>query len=133
MWIIKLSKKGNLADCSNWREITLLSILSKMFPKIIMTRMKTTVDKLLRPEQAVFRKGRGTTEHIFTLRNILEQCNEWQRKIYVNFVDFEKAFDNVHRESLLKILRHYGIPEKLVKLIQIFYRNVSETQQPNSL
>ena len=48
-----------------------------------------------------------------------------ERKIYVNFVDFEKAFDSVHRESLWKILRHYGIQEKLMKLIQIFYRNFS--------
>ena len=120
--IIKLLKKGNLADGSNWRGITLLSIPSKMFSKITMTRMKTTVDKLPCP-QADFRKGRGTTEHIFTLQNILEQCNEWQRKICVNFIiDFEKAFDSVHKESLWKI-RHYGIPEKLVL----------ETQQPNSL
>ena len=123
--IIKLPKKGKLADCNNWRGITLLSIPSKIFTKIIMMRMKAAVDKLLRPEQAGFRKGRGTTEHIFTLRNILEQCNEWQRKIYINFVDFEKAFDSVHRESLWKILRNYGIPEKLVTLIQIFYRNFS--------
>ena len=122
--IIKLPKKWNFADCSNWRGITVLSIPRKMFSTIIMTRMKTPVDKLLRPEQAGFRKGRGRTDHKFTLQNSLEQCNEWQRKIYVNFVDFEKAFDSVHRESLWKILRHYGIPEKLVKLIfQIFHRN----------
>ena len=60
------------------------------------------------------------------MRNILEQCNEWQRKIFVNvIIDFEKAFDSVDRESLWKIMRHYGIPEKLVKLIQIFSRNFS--------
>ena len=114
--IIKLP---NLTDCSNWRGITLLSIPRKMFSKIIMTRMKAIVDKLLRPEQAGFRKGRGTTEHIFTLRKILEQFNEWQRQI------FEKAFDSVDRESLWEILRHYGIQEKLVKLIQILSRNFS--------
>ena len=41
-----------------------------------------------------------TTEQIFLLRNIIEQSIEWQSSIYINFVDFEKAFDSVHRESL---------------------------------
>ena len=87
----RIIRLPNLTCCSNWRGITLLSIPSKMFSKIIMTRLKAIVDKLLRPEQTGFRKGRGTTEHIFTLRNILEQCNEWQRQIYVNVVDFDKS------------------------------------------
>lgn len=42
---------------------------------------------------------------------------------YAVFVDFEKAFDSLHRESLWKILRHYGIPQKLVHIIQSLYEN----------
>ena len=37
---------------------------------------------------------------IFTLRNILEQCTEWNRELYVNFIDYEKAFDSIHRDCL---------------------------------
>ena len=58
------------------------------------------VDKKLRKEQAGFRPKRSTTEHIFILRNILEQANEWRAGLYAHFEDFEKAFDSVHRESL---------------------------------
>jgi hypothetical protein len=58
------------------------------------------VDDNLSKEQAGFRKGRGCTDQIFVLRNIIEQCSEWQRKLYINFVDFQKAFDSLHRESL---------------------------------
>ena len=43
--------------------------------------------------------------------------------MYVNFVDFEKAFDSIHRDSLWSILRHYGLPSKLVHLIKSFYWN----------
>jgi hypothetical protein len=39
------------------------------------------------------------------------------------FIDFEKAFDSLHRDSLWKILRHYGIPQKLVHTIQGLYEN----------
>ena len=121
--IVKIPKKGALNDCNNWRGITLLSVPSKIMAKIIIRRMSDAVDKSLRKEQAGFRKGRGCADQIFTLRNIIEQCTEWQRQLYVNFVDFEKAFDSIHRESLWCILRHYGIPRKLVQLIKSFYHN----------
>jgi hypothetical protein len=51
-----------------------------------------------------FRKGRGTTEQIYILRNIIEQASEWRSNLYILFVDYEKAFDSVHRETLWKIL-----------------------------
>ena len=119
--IIKLPKKGDLSNCNNWRGITLLSIPSKAFSRILIDRIKTAVDKRLRKEQAGFRKGKSCCDQIFVLRNIIEQCTEWQRQLIINFIDFEKAFDSIYRESLWKILRNYGIPAKIVQLIQMFY------------
>ena len=123
--IIKIPKKGALSDCNNWRGITLLSIPSKVLAKVIIGRIYEAVDVILRKEQAGFRKGRNCTEQIFALRNIIEQCTEWQRQLYINFVDFEKAFDSVHRDSLWRILRAYGIPAHMVNLIKSFYSNYS--------
>ncbi|XP_065572893.1 uncharacterized protein LOC136035210 [Artemia franciscana] len=54
---------------------------------------------------------------------MIEECNEWRQKMYLVFVDFEKAFDSIHRDSLWNILRYYGIPEKLVSLIIALYEN----------
>ena len=118
--IIRIPKKGTLNDCNNWRGITLLSIPSKILAKIIINRLSNVVDSRLREEQAGFRKGKDCIDQIFALRNIIEQCTEWQRKLYINFVDFEKAFDSIHRNSLWKILRHYGIPQEIVSTIQSF-------------
>ena len=42
---------------------------------------------------------------IFILRNIIEQCTEWQRHLHINFMDFKKAYDSIHEESLWRILR----------------------------
>ena len=119
--IVKLPKKGNLSHCKNWRGITLLSITSKVFSRVILNRISTALDPMLRKEQAGFRKGRSCGEHIFTLRQILEQCQEWKTPCYVNFIDFEKAFDSIQRESLWCILRHYGIPCKIVTIIKMLY------------
>ena len=76
--IIKIPKKGALSECSNWRGITLLSTPSKILAKVIMKRLSLAVDLKLREEQAGFRRGRGCIDHIFTLRNIIKQCAEWQ-------------------------------------------------------
>ena len=112
--IISIPKKGALNDCKIWYGITLLSIPSKILAKIILNRVSNVVDSRLREEQAGFRKGKGFIDQIFALRNIIEQCTEWQRKLYINFVDFEKAFDSIPRNSIWKILRHYGIPQEIV-------------------
>ena len=57
------------------------------------------------------------------LRNIIEQVIEWNSNLYICFVDFEKAFDSVHRETLWKLLKICGIPDKLVNMIKTMYRN----------
>lgn len=110
-----------MRDCNNWRGITLLSIPSKIMAKIIEQHLTEAVDKKLRNEQAGFRKGTRGIDQIFALHNIIEQCTEWQ--IYINFIDFEMAFDSIHRDSLWNILRKYGIPQHIVDLIKTFYTN----------
>ena len=54
---------------------------------------------------------------------MIEQCTEWQRKLYINTVEFQKAFDNIHRDSAWHILRSYGIPYPIVDIIKSFYTN----------
>ena len=55
----------------------------------------------------------------------VEQSIEWNSSLYVNFVDYEKAFDSLDRETLWKILRHYGVPMKLVNMIKNSYEGMS--------
>ena len=119
--IAKLPKKGNLKECKNWRGITLLSVVSKVMRRIAIDRIRIGVESKLRREQAGFRPGRGTTDQIFILRNIIEQSIEWQSSLYVNFIDFEKAFDSVHRDSLWLIMRSYGIPCKIIHMMKALY------------
>ncbi|CAH1248758.1 Hypp8389 [Branchiostoma lanceolatum] len=121
--IFKIPKKGDLSNCNNWRGITLLSIPSKVFCRILLKRIDSVIDPKLREEQAGFRKGRGCADQLFALRNIIEQCVEWNSPLLINFIDFQKAFDSVHRESLWKILRAYGIPHKIVTIIGKFYEH----------
>ena len=56
---------------------------------------------------------------------IIEQTLEWNSSAYINFVDYQKAFDSVDRTTLWKLMRHYGIPEKLVNLVSKSYEGTS--------
>mgnify|MGYP005952242097 CR=1 FL=1 len=67
------------------------------------------------------KKGRSIAEKLLILRNIIEQCTEWNSTLFVNYVDFEKAFDSIHRESLWSIMKFYGIPDKLVRIVKLLY------------
>ncbi|VDP50890.1 unnamed protein product, partial [Schistosoma curassoni] len=97
--VIKIPKKGDLSKCENYRGITLLPIPGNVFSRVLLNRMKDAVDSHLRDQQAGFRKDRSCTDQIATLRIIVEH-------------------DSVDRRTLWKLLRHYGVPEKIVNIIQ---------------
>ena len=123
--MVKLPKKGDLGSCKNWRGIMLLSVPSKILTRIILDRLKDAVEEKLRPEQAGFRKDKSCTDQIATLRIIIEQSLEWQSTLYLNFIDFRQAFDSVDRDTIWQLLRHYGIPQTLITLIQELYEGAT--------
>ena len=110
-WIIKLPKKGDRQSCNNLIGIALLSVAGKILNRMLLSRKKDTIDILLREEQVGFSLGRSSTDQITTLRIILDECLEWQTPLAVSFVDFQKAFDSLHRETLWNIAAEYGIPQ----------------------
>ncbi|VDP60306.1 unnamed protein product [Schistosoma curassoni] len=117
----KIPKECDLSKCENYRGITLLSIPGKVFNRVLLNRMKDSVDTQLRDQQAGFRKDRSCTDQIATLRIIVEQSIGWNSSLYINFIDYEEAFDNVDRTTLRKHLRYYGVPQKIVTIIRNFY------------
>ena len=90
-----------------------------------MEILKGPVDKTLRDQQAGFRQDRSCTDQIATLRIIIEQSMEWNSPLYIIFVDYEKTFDSLDRYTWWKLLRHYGLPQKFVSLIQNSYEEMS--------
>lgn len=83
--------------------------------------MKDIVNPHLRDQQAGFQQNRSCTDQIATLRIIVEQSLEWNFSSFINFVDYEEAFDCLDRETLWKLLQHYVIPVKLVNMIRKSY------------
>ena len=121
--VIRITKKGALSDRDNWHGITLLSVLSRILAKIIIKWILDALDTGLRKKQVGFRREWRCTDQIFTLHNITEQCTKWQRQLYINFVDFEKAFNSSHRDSLRHIMREYWIFLHIIQITKSLYHN----------
>ena len=89
-----------MKDCSNYRTIALIPHASKIFLKIIQQRLSTIVDKEMPDVQAGFRESRGTLDHIANLRWIMEKTTEYQKDLYMCFIDYSKAFDVLEHNKL---------------------------------
>ena len=86
--------------------------------KILQGWFQQYVDRELPDVQAGFRKGRGTRDQIATIRLIIEKAREFQKNIYLCFIDYAKAFDCVEHNKLWKILKELGITDHLTCLLR---------------
>ena len=121
--ILPIFKKGNVNDPGNYRGISLCDISSKVFSTIINSRIQEWVEQhnITGDHQAGFKKGYSTVDHMFTLLAMIQKQFSLNRKLYVAFIDFEKAFDSINRNLLWPILLKNGINGKLFKCIRSMY------------
>ena len=132
--IVVLFKGGDKTDLNNYRGITLLSIFGKFFLGVLLERLNNIISRfeILEENQIGFRKEYQTSDHIFTLRAIIEnyfECNKGP--LHVCFVDFRKAFDSVDHKLLLQKLVVYGIKGGFLKIIESLYEKVKSCVRGN--
>ena len=89
--------------------------------KILQARLQQYVNCELPDVQAGFRKGKGTRDQIANIRCITEKAREFQKNIYLSFIECTKAFDCVDHNKLWKILKEMGIPDHLTCLLRNLY------------
>jgi hypothetical protein len=116
--VVPVHRKGDKADCSNYRGISLLSTSYKMLSNIL-SRLIPYADEIVGYYQCGFQRNRSTTGQIFYIRQILEKKWEYNGKLHQLYIDFKEAYDSVSREALYNILIEFGMPRKLVGLIKV--------------
>ena len=92
-------------------------MITRVINKMILMRIRPTIESVLRQNQNGFRLGRGTVPHILALRRILEGNRDKKLSATIIFIDFKKAFDSVDRSNMFEILKSYGVPLNLLQLI----------------
>ena len=125
--IIPKPKKGDLTLPTNYRGISLLPIAAKIYHKLLLNRIRSKVEPILRKNQNGFRPGRSTIGQILTLRRIIEEITFYNKTAALIFVDFNKAFDSVNRDAMFEILELYGIPGEIVYAVKVLYTNTQAT------
>ena len=95
--------------------------------KILQVRLHQYVNCELPDVQAGFRKGRGTRDQIANICWIINKAREFQKNIYVCFIDYAKAFDCVDHNKLQKILKEMGILDHLTCLMRNLYAGQEAT------
>jgi hypothetical protein len=131
--IVPVFKKGDKLLCSNYRGISLLDIGLKIFESIFLHRFDSLKDHYLRDNQAGFRRNRGCSDQIFSVRTIISKRVEFKQPTHNLFVDFKAAFYSVNRGALWQILGQYGIPEKFITMLKALYENTKCSVRINRL
>ena len=126
--IVTLYKnKGDRSDCNNYRGISLLSVVGKVFARVALTKLQILAERTLPESQCGFRTGRSTIDMIFSVRQLQEKCREQRRPLFIAFIDLTKAFDLVSRRGLFNLLEKIGCPPKLLSVISSFHNNMKGT------
>ncbi|CAG9132702.1 unnamed protein product [Plutella xylostella] len=114
-------KKGNKALLKNYRPIALLSHVYKLFSRVITNRLEQRLDDFQPPEQAGFRKGYSTIDHIHTLRQVIQKTEEYNLPLCLAFVDYEKAFDSIELWAMLQSLQRCHIDYRYIEVLRCMY------------
>jgi hypothetical protein len=117
--ITVLHKKGDACVCENYRGLSLLNTAYKIFSRILFVRIEEAINSICGEYQAGFRKNRSTADHLFTIRQIIQKCNEYGIDVHILFIDFKKAYDSIKHEYIWRALEELGLSQKFIRLVKI--------------
>ncbi|KAK6748145.1 hypothetical protein RB195_001021 [Necator americanus] len=127
---VLLYKKGDPHDIGNYRPICLLSVIYKLFTRVILNRIEKVLDEGQPCEQAGFRKGFSTIDHIHTVSKLIEVSREYKMPLCLTFIDLKKAFDSVETEAVVEALDNQGVPTQYIKVLRELYSNFTTGISP---
>ena len=106
-------------NCKNYRPITLMNVVYKIFTTILRNRLSEMTESKLGEYQAGFRPSRSTVDNIITQSQMCEKCYEHNIELHNTFIDFNKTFDSINRSTIIQALKEMQIPGKIVRLVNM--------------
>ena len=112
--------KGDKCECSNSGGISLLSVVGKLFGRVLIKRVRAGTERAIGEEQCGFRQGRGCIDQVFAVRQVCEKYLANGKDILWAFMDLEKPYDTTDRHGMRQMLRVYGVGGKWLKQCTVF-------------
>ena len=128
--IIK-NKCGNINSQDNYRPIALASIISKVMEKVILNRIEIFL--LTNKNQFGFKKGHGTDQCIYVLKEVINLYNSLNTCISTCFLDASKAFDRVNHQLLFQKLEKRKVPGYIIRILTFWYEHQTMSVQWGNL
>lgn len=119
--VVSIFKKGDSTDPANYRPISLLAILYKIYTGILQRRISRAIDQRIRHTQYGFRKYKSTLQPIHVIRRAQELREAGGDPLYLLFLDWKMAFDRVDHTALIESLRRIGLPQVYLDIIADIY------------
>ena len=114
-----LFKKGDRKDVNNYRGISIMNSMAKLYDMVLCSRLKMWFKPFR--EQAGAQEKRGCLEHIVSLRLLCDMARRKKLKLFVTFIDFSKAYDRVPRDKLFRVLQRLGCGSAMLCALGAMY------------
>ena len=121
--IVTLFKSGEKRDPANYRPISIISVVSKVYLELVRDKLRHAMKSknIIPDEQNAFREKRGCEDNVFIFHEILSVMKQQGRNVYAAYVDIKKAYDRVFIFGLWSKLLKYGIKGKLWRVLRDIY------------
>ena len=122
-WIKAIyKKKGRKDDCNNYRGLSVTGTISKVYGKILKAKIEDEWQDHEAEEQAGFRAGRSTIDHLFVIVQVIEKKMAVAQELHLIFVDLQKAYDSVPLVKLWEALEKSNFNGGLIDAVKRFYK-----------
>ena len=95
------------------------------YSAVLLNRIERTLDENQGHEQAGFRKGDSTTDHLHVINQLVEKCSEFSISLRLAFVDYEKTFDSVERIKVMEAISNQKVAAEYIELLSSIYNNAT--------
>lgn len=124
--IAPVFKKGDANEAKNYRGITLINIIAKIYSQILLNRLTkwSVQNEKLTENQFGFQKGKSISDCIFILHSIIMKTLSEKEKLYCVFIDYQQFFDRIDHTFLWQKLLTENVSDHFVKALQAMYNCV---------
>ena len=127
--IIPIYKGDSKLEPGNYRPISLLPIIGKVFEKVVHERVYNFIEKYLADNQYGFQRSKSTEHALLELQSKIIRAYETKLYSCSIFLDFAKAFDTVNHQILIDKLHHYGIRGHCLNWFESYLTNRKQCVQ----